>query len=212
MQEIIELMIHADQLISDIVSRYGTLTYLILFAIIFIETGLVVVTFFPGDGLLFSAGILAASQDLDLTSLLILLSLATILGHISNFFIGRFLGERFFRKQDEKRYYYLTKAKNYYDKWGNISIIASRFFPFMRSFVPFVAGISKMNLVQFHWCNIVGGVGWICTYILLGYFFGEIPLVKDNFGYVFSIIIITLLIYLLIVTAKMTIRRVREKK
>lgn len=198
MEELLSLMLHADEMISEVVSRYGTMTYLIVFAIIFIETGLVVVTFFPGDGLLFSLGVLAAAGDLNLGILLILLALATFLGHTSNYLIGRFLGGRFFRKAKAQRSLYLSKANHYYEKHGGTAIIWSRFFPFLRSFVPFVAGMAKMNMAHFTWCNILGGAIWICSYLLLGYFFGEIPWVKENYGLVFSVMIVFVLLALLV--------------
>jgi len=211
MEELFRMMVHADELIGDLVAQYGTLTYLILFTIVFVETGLVVVTFFPGDGLLFSAGILAASGELSLAILLILLTLATILGNTSNYLIGRFVGVRLFRKEKAKRNHYLAKAFTYYEKYGGKAVILSRFFPFMRSFVPFVAGITAMKIVDFTWCNILGGILWISTYLLLGFFFGEIPWVKANFGLVLSGMLAFLLLVILISLLKGVVQLLIKK-
>lgn len=198
MDELLNLMLNADETISEIVDQHGTLTYLIVFAIIFIETGLVVVTFFPGDGLLFSVGILAASGEMNLWTLLVLLIVATVLGNTSNYLIGRFIGKRFFRKQKIRRNQYLSKAFDYYEKYGVWAIVMSRFFPFLRSFVPFVSGISEMKFGQFTWANIIGGIAWICLYILLGFFLGEIPWVKEHYGLVLSISLTVILLVMLI--------------
>ncbi|RMG24989.1 MAG: hypothetical protein D6730_11630 [Bacteroidetes bacterium] len=197
MQELFHLMLNADELINEIVSQYGVWTYAVLFAIIFIETGLVVVTFFPGDGLLFSAGVLASAGQLQLGLLLVLLSLATILGNTSNYYLGRLVGERFFRKSSSKRSGYLEKAQHYYEQYGAKAVLLSRFFPFMRSFIPFVSGIARMPFARFTWANVAGGVLWIAAYLLLGYFFGEIPWVKQHYGLIFSVLILLLLLVLL---------------
>lgn len=198
MEGLLHLMFQADELISEILAQYGSLTYLILFTIIFIETGLVIVAFFPGDGLLISAGILAATGDLDLSLLLILLSVATILGHTSNYLIGRGLGQRFIKKAKLQQQPYLHKAETYYRKYGGMAVVLSRFFPFFRTLVPFVAGIAKMELVLFTWCNSIGGLLWVSAYLLLGYFFGEIPWVRANYGMVLSVMVILLLVALVV--------------
>lgn len=190
MNELLELMLNADQLIGEIVSQYGKVTYFIIFAIIFIETGLVVVTFFPGDALLFSTGILAASGEISLGWILVLLILATVLGNTSNFMIGRYIGEKFFRKERINRSKYLAKAFGYYERNHFKANVLSRFFPFLRSFVPFVSGVSEMKFSLFTSANITGGVIWIGTYVLIGYFFGSIPWVEENYGLVFSLSII----------------------
>ena len=139
------MMLHADETIFEVVHQYGPWIYLVLFAIIFIETGLVVVTFFPGDALLFSAGMLAATGDLQLIILLPLLILATLLGHTSNYWIARVIGDRFFRGFNSKSYAGITKARQYYERYGGQAVLWSRFFPFIRSFIPFVSGLSGMH-------------------------------------------------------------------
>ena len=212
MNEILDLFLHADELITDIIARYGTLTYLILFAIIFIETGLVVVAIFPGDGLLFSVGILSASQNLDLGLCLVLLSLATILGNTSNFFIGRLAANQIIHKRIAKDNPYLLKANRYYTQYGKISVVFSRFFPFMRTLIPFVAGIAKMRLTHFTWSNIIGGILWIHSYILLGYFFGDLPFVRKNFGYVLAALVLILTLYLSISAVSLLSKRHRHRK
>lgn len=198
MEELLELTLNADVVIGELIATYGTLIYLILFSIIFIETGLVIVTFFPGDGLLFSAGIMAASGELNFVVLFLLLSVATILGNTSNFLIGGFLGSKFFKKEKAIRNHYLEKSFIYLEKNGYKAIVASRFFPFLRSFVPFVAGISSMKFGTFTFYNIIGGLLWIATYLLLGFFFGEIPWVKKNYGLIFSGLVLFLILGLLI--------------
>lgn len=212
MEELFNLMLNADEYIGEIVAQYGNWTYVILFAIIFIETGFVVTTFFPGDGLLFSAGILAASGELGLTELLSLLSIATVLGHTSNYWIGRFFGKRFFKKEKLKPTHYLFKAYNYYEQHGTLAVILSRFIPFMRSFVPFVSGIAKMDFRRYTWANILGGIGWIAAYLLLGYFFGGIHWVKDNYGLVFSVMILLLLLLLFLSMIKSVYQLMKGSK
>ena len=198
MGEFIELMLNADEVIGELITTYGTLVYLILFSIIFIETGLVVITFFPGDAILFSAGIMAASGQLNLSVLLFFLSVATILGNTSNYLIGNFLGLRFFKKVNAKRNQYLEKSFIFFNTYGDKAILVSRFIPFFRSFIPFVAGISSMKFRTFTLYNILGGILWIATYLLLGFFFGEIPWVKKNYGLIFSGMVIFLIIGLLV--------------
>ena len=144
MAELLEWMMHADQMLGELISRYGSLVYLFLFLIIFIETGLVVIAFFPGDGLLFSAGLFAASGSLELAILLPLLSIATIAGNTSNYFIGKYLGHRFFQRKDTVWAQQLQKARRYHERYGPWAVALSRFFPFMRTLAPFVAGLTRM--------------------------------------------------------------------
>lgn len=183
MEEFWHWILHADENIADWVRDYGALTYLIVAAIIFVETGLVVVIFFPGDALLFSAGVLAAAGQLDLAFLLILLSAATFLGNTSNYFIGRYVGGRLLHKS--RLAAYLARAHRFYERFGAPAVALSRFFPFMRSLVPFVAGITAMPFPLFSLYNALGGVAWIAAYLAAGYFFGEIPWVQQNYGLVF---------------------------
>lgn len=202
MSELLNLMLKADEMIGQIVQEYGTLTYLILASIIFIETGFVVIMFFPCDGILFSAGMMAANGKLDLWLLLLLLSIATTLGHTSNYFIGHFLGTRYFRKSKLMKTMYLQKALDYYKKYGALAVFFSRYIPFMRSFVPFVSGVSYMPFWRFTIANVVGGVLWVSSYLLAGYFFGNIPIVKENFSLIFSLLLIFLVVITLISFAR----------
>ena len=194
MQELFQLMLHADEHIAEIIRQYGTLTYIILFAIIFIETGLVIVTFFPGDGLLFSAGLLASKGELQLSSLLLLLSLATFLGHTSNYCIGRYLGLQFIKKGKGKRGQYLAQAQTFYENYQGKAIVVSRFIPFMRSFVPFVAGLLRMQFRYFTLYNGVGAILWVGIIVLLGFFIGEIPWVQQYYGLIFTALFLLLTI------------------
>ena len=197
MAELLEWMTHADQMLGELIFRYGWVTYLILFLIIFIETGLVVIAFFPGDGLLFSAGLFAAAGSLELAILLPLLSIATISGNISNYYIGRYLGHRFFQKKNTVWARQLEKAHQYHERYGPWAVALSRFFPFMRTLVPFAAGLSRMSFRLFNPYNIIGGLAWACAYLLAGFFFGEIPWVKSHFGLIFSGLILGLLLVFL---------------
>ena len=197
MQELLDLALHADQLLEEIIAKYGHLTYLILFLIIFIETGLVVVAFFPGDGLLFSAGVFAAAGMLDWALLLLLLSIATTLGNTSNYFIGKYMGHKVFRGGKTIWSRQLDKAHLFYEKYGALAIALSRFFPFMRTLVPFTAGITGMSFHLFTPYNILGGVAWISVYVLAGYFVGDIPWVKANYGLIFSGLILLILLALI---------------
>ncbi len=210
MEEIIQFMLNADQAIFSVVHQYGHWIYVILFSIIFIETGLVVVTFFPGDTLLFSAGMLAASGDLSLMILLPLLILATILGNTSNYFIGRAIGKKFFKNEIPRRNRYLNKARNYYERYKGQAVLWSRFIPFMRSFIPFVTGIAKMPFASFTFWNSLGGVIWILLYVLLGFFFGNIPWVKEHYGLIFSITLVILLLSLVVTLIKESILYFRQ--
>ncbi|MCB0549173.1 MAG: VTT domain-containing protein [Phaeodactylibacter sp.] len=197
MAEFLEWMMQADQMLGELISRYGDLVYLFLFLIIFIETGLVVIAFFPGDGLLFSAGLFAASGALELGILLPLLSLATIAGNTSNYFIGKYLGHRFFQKKDTVWARQLEKAHQYHDRYGPWAVALSRFFPFMRTLVPFAAGLTAMSFRLFTPYNILGGIAWITAYVLAGFFFGEIPWVQRHYGLIFSGLLLVLLLVLL---------------
>lgn len=180
------------------VDQYGHWIYFLLFSIIFIETGLVVVSFFPGDTLLFSAGMLASTGDLSIVMLLPLLILATVLGHTSNYFIGRFVGSSFFEKKGIGLSKYLQRADRYYQKYGGQAVIWSRFVPFMRSFVPFVSGIAQMEFGLFTRCNIIGGTIWILAFTLMGFFFGQVPWVKENYGLIFTLTLVFVLLSMLI--------------
>ncbi len=186
MMEIINYFLHLNDHLDKIVQNYGTLTYVILFLIIFVETGVVIMPFLPGDSLLIAVGALSASSNgLNIFAIWILLLVAAILGDTLNYWIGKWVGPKIFEK--EYRFIkkaYLEKTQQYYEKHGEKTIIIARFIPIIRTFAPFVAGIGTMNYGRFISYNIIGGFIWITAFLFLGYFFGNIPLVKNNFSLV----------------------------
>ncbi|MEA3350084.1 MAG: DedA family protein [Chloroflexota bacterium] len=191
----IDFIIHLDDHLSLIISQYGAWTYGILFFIIFMETGFVVIPLLPGDSLLFAAGSFAALGALNPVFLFLLLSVAAILGDTVNYWIGHYIGPRAFSgeirwlKKD-----YLDRTHNFYEKHGGKTIILARFVPIIRTFAPFVAGIGAMTYWKFITYNIVGGIAWVAIFTFAGYFFGNIPFVKNNFELViFAIIFVSLI-------------------
>jgi membrane-associated protein len=194
---ILDMFLHLDKNLAKIVSEYGTLTYVILFAIIFMETGLVVTPFLPGDSLLFATGAIVAlpSSNLNIWLMGVLLFVAAVLGDTVNYAVGNYLGARAFQlntrfiKQE-----HLQKTQMFYEKHGGKTIIFARFIPIIRTFAPFVAGVGRMNYSNFITYNIVGGFLWVSIFLAAGYFFGETPLVRKNFTLViFAIIILSVL-------------------
>lgn len=191
----IDVFLHLDQYLSQVVAEYGTLTYLILFLIIFAETGLVVTPFLPGDSLLFAAGAIASLGGLNPFLLAALLIAAAILGDAVNYFVGKYIGPKVFSRDYRflKREH-LERTQMFYEKHGGKTIIIARFMPIVRTFAPFVAGISSMKYSKFLLYNIVGAVVWVVSFVALGYVVGENPLVKKNFTLViFGIIFISIL-------------------
>jgi membrane-associated protein len=191
-----DLIVHLDKHLAMLVQNYGPWIYAILFAIIFCETGLVITPFLPGDSLLFIAGALAATGGMDVHIVVVVLIIAAVLGDAVNYQIGAWLGARMF-KDDNARYLkksHLDKAHAFYEKWGGAAIILARFTPFLRTYVPFVAGMSQMSYRKFALYNITGGVVWVASLTYLGYFFGNIPWVKANQGFmVIGIVIVSLI-------------------
>jgi len=179
------------------VSNYKTWTYLILFIIIFAETGFVVTPFLPGDSLLFAAGAIIAKPESNLNIVLtcLLLIAAAILGDLVNYHIGKFIGVKAFSgKYKLLKKEYLQKTQDFYNKHGGKTIIYARFIPIIRTFAPFVAGIGTMSYFRFATYNVVGGIAWVTSFLLLGYFFGGLPVIKDNFTYVIlGIILVSIL-------------------
>src|SRR3990167_3340448 len=182
---LIDFIIHIDVHLGQIISTYGIATYLILFLIIFMETGLVFTPFLPGDSLLFAAGAFAALNSLNIYVLLIVLTVAAILGDTVNYWIGHFFGKKIVAHPmipiDEK---HIKETQKFFQKYGGKTIIIGRFMPFVRTFAPFVAGIGNMNYRTFISYNIVGGILWVGVATLAGYFFGNITFVKENFSLV----------------------------
>ncbi|HEY3294264.1 MAG TPA: DedA family protein [bacterium] len=193
---LLDLFLHLDRYLGQIISEYGTLTYLILFITVFCETGLVVTPFLPGDSLLFAAGTFAALGSLDLSLLLVVLYLAPILGDSCNYWIGRYLGPKVFSKEGVRflNKQNLEKTHAFYEKHGGKAVIIARFMPIFRTFAPFVAGIGRMNYLRFLTYSVGGTLLWISCFVLAGYFFGNIPFVKKNFSVaIMAIILISML-------------------
>lgn len=191
----IQILLHLDDNLKLVIQDYGAWTYLILFLIIFCETGLVVTPFLPGDSLLFVVGAFAAVGTLDVWWLLGLLSIAAVAGDSVNYWIGKYLGTRFSNKSVffVKREY-MERTHKFYEKYGGKTIIIARFVPIIRTYAPFLAGVGRMSYWSFASYNIIGGIAWISTFILGGYFLGNIPFVKENFTvFIFAIIIISLI-------------------
>jgi len=186
----IDIFIHLDKYLGDIILQYGTLTYLLLFFIIFMETGLVVTPFLPGDSLLFAAGTFAAIEALDVRILFLLLTAAAIIGDTVNYWIGHLIGPRAF--SGEVRFLkkeYLDRTHEFYERHGGKTIILARFIPIIRTFAPFVAGIGAMSYGHFIAYNVIGGLAWVAFFTYGGYFFGNLPAVKQNFSLVVMAII-----------------------
>ena len=192
--KLIDLFLHLDKYLNDVIRDYGVWTYLILFVVIFCETGLVVTPFLPGDSLLFAAGALSATagSTLDVKLVYVLLTLAAILGDSTNYWIGRLIGPKVFRGEKVRflNRKYLDRTHAFYEKYGGKTIIIARFVPIIRTFAPFVAGIGKMSYARFVTYSIGGSIAWMATFIFGGYFFGNIPFVKKNFTYVIIAILI----------------------
>ena len=185
----IDLFLHLDEYLQTIIINYGAWTYGILFAVIFVETGLVVMPFLPGDSLLFAAGTFAALGSFNVWSLIGLLAVAAVLGDAVNYSIGHYLGERAYSIKWIKKEY-LDQTHAFFEKHGGKAIFLARFVPIVRTFAPFVAGIGRMSYAYFATYNVVGGVSWVIIFTLLGYFFGNIPFVKQNFEFVIVAIIL----------------------
>lgn len=185
----IDLFLHLDEYLQTIIANYGAWTYGILFAVIFVETGLVVMPFLPGDSLLFAAGTFAALGSFNVWGLIGLLAVAAVLGDAVNYSIGHYLGDRAYNIKWIRKEY-LEKTHAFFEKHGGKAIFLARFVPIVRTFAPFVAGIGRMSYAYFATYNIVGGVSWVIIFTLLGYFFGNIPFVKKNFELVIVAIIL----------------------
>lgn len=194
--ELIDFILHVDDHLLEFITNYGVWIYAILFLIIFVETGFVVMPFLPGDSLLFAAGALAASTGaMDPWILIPLLFIAAVLGDTLNYHIGKYIGPRVF--EIESRFInkqHLINTQKFFEKHGGKTIIFARFIPFARTFAPFIAGVSHMNYKYFLSYNVIGGFCWISSFVILGYLFGNMPIVKDNFTHlIFGIIIISVL-------------------
>jgi membrane-associated protein len=188
---LIDLFLHLDMHLAEVIRDYGTFTYVLLFLIIFLETGLVVTPILPGDSLLFAAGTFAALGALNMHLLLLLLSVAAIGGDTVNYWIGHYVGPRVFAKQKSRFFNpeHLRRTHAFYERYGGKTIILARFIPIIRTFAPFVAGIGAMSYGRFILYNAVGGIAWPLLCLYAGYFFGNIPVVRSNFSLVILAIV-----------------------
>jgi membrane-associated protein len=215
---IIEFLTHTEVVLDAWVNNYGLWVYLFLFIVIFIETGVVVMPFLPGDSLLFLAGTIAHRPDnlLSVITLLIILAVAAVVGDACNYYIGRFFGKKLFRNPNSKifKQKYLEKTNRFYEKHGGKTIILARFVPIVRTFAPFVAGMGKMKYVRFFSFNVIGGVVWVTLFLLLGYFVGGLKFIQENIKFVcIGIIIISLLpmVYELIKSRMNTAKKQKQQ-
>jgi membrane-associated protein len=190
LRSVIDLFLHLDQHLSRVIADYGVWTHLILFLIVFAETGLVVTPFLPGDSLLFAAGTFAALGSLDVWLVVVLLIAAAILGDTVNYWVGAWVGPRAFSGNIRfLRKDYLDRTHAFYEKHGGKTVILARFVPIIRTFAPFVAGVGAMSYPKFITYNVVGAVLWVGLFVPAGYFFGNIPAVRKNFTLVILAII-----------------------
>ena len=199
--DFVDLLLHVDEYLRDLVEMYGPWIYAILFAIVFAETGLVVTPFLPGDSLLFAAGALAATGALDVTVASIVVLAAAIIGDAVNYAIGRSVGRQLVRRAETdprwRRWInpaYVARAHEFFERHGGKAIVLARFMPIVRTFVPFVAGIGEMSYPKFAFYNIAGAVLWVAVCVGAGYAFGNVPIVRDNFSLVaIGIVVVSVL-------------------
>lgn len=207
LKSVLDFALHLDKHLSALIQQFGAWTYAILFAVIFVETGLVVMPFLPGDSLLFAAGTFAALGAFDLGWLLLVLAAAAVIGDTVNYWIGHFVGPKVFTREKSRFFKkeYLDRTHAFYEKHGGKTIIIARFVPIIRTFAPFVAGIGRMSYGRFIAFNVIGGVGWVVLLVGAGYFFGNIPFVKANFS-------LAILAIILVSTAPIAVEYVRHRK
>jgi membrane-associated protein len=187
----IDIIIHLDKYLQFIISDYGLWIYLILFLIVFCETGLVVTPFLPGDSLLFAAGTFAAVGQLNTVWLIFLLFLAAFLGDTANYWIGHYLGDQLFESQSKFiKKEYLDRTRKFYKKHGSKTIFLARFIPIIRTFAPFVAGIGTMRYGRFLMFNVLGGFVWVVAFSLFGYYLGNLLFFRNNFSLIVIIVIL----------------------
>ncbi len=209
LKKLFDFVMHLDIHLRALIQTYGLWTYLILFVVIFCETGLVVTPFLPGDSLIFAAGTFAAAKTLNVWALFLILSAAAVIGDTVNYWIGKIVGPKVFHKEKTRFFKkeYLDRTHEFYEKYGAETIIIARFVPIIRTFAPFVAGIGKMSYGKFLSYNVIGGVGWVAIFTFGGYFFGNIPFVKKNFS-----IVIIAIILISLVPAVLEFLKHRKKK
>lgn len=192
LKSFIDLFLHLDKHLAELISQYGTWTYCILFVVVFCETGLVVTPLLPGDSLLFATGALASTGALNVHLTAVLLIIAAILGDTVNYWIGHKVGPKVFH-EEKSRFFkkeYLDRTHAFYEKHGGKTIIFARFIPIIRTFAPFVAGIGSMSYGKFFAYNVIGAIAWVLSFVYAGFYFGNIPIVKRNFTLVILAIIV----------------------
>lgn len=190
-KQLIDLFLHLDKHLIEVVGDYGAWTYLVLFVIVFCETGLVVTPILPGDSLLFAAGAVAALGPLNPHLLVVLLTIAAILGDAVNYQIGRYIGPAVFKKEDSRFFKkaHLEKTHAFYERYGGKTIIIARFVPIVRTFAPFIAGVGQMSYRQFAFYNVIGAILWVVIGVYAGYLFGGLKIVKENFSLIIIAIV-----------------------
>ena len=186
--QFIDIVLHLDKHLAVLVADYGTWIYAILFLIVFCETGLVVTPFLPGDSLLFVAGTLAATGGMDITTLVTVLLVAAVLGDNTNYWIGRWVGKRVLHWGEGAPRFFnraaYDKTHGFYERWGGLTMTLARFIPIVRTFAPFVAGVARMTYPRYFVFDLLGGVIWVFSLTLAGYWFGNLPVVKNNLSFV----------------------------
>ena len=187
-KELIDFFLHIDVYLTSLIHIYGNLSYVLLFFLIFIETGFVFTPFLPGDSLLFLSGTFASTGVLNVYILFLIFSIAAILGDTVNYWLGSYFGEKVFSKFI--RHEHMERTKLFFHHYGKKTIVIARFVPIVRTFTPFVAGIGKMKYATFLSYNIIGGIAWVAVFLLSGFYFGTVPYVKDNLSIVIILIII----------------------
>lgn len=194
--QFVDFFVHLDKHLDALILSYGGWSYVVLFLIVFCETGLVITPILPGDSLLFAAGALAGRGSLDVILLSVLLFIAAVLGDAVNYKIGNYIGPKVFERKDSRIFKpaYLQKTQEFYDRYGPKTIVIARFVPIVRTFAPFLAGVGKMSYSKFGFYNVTGALLWVGSLVTAGYLFGEIPFVKNNFSLViFAIIIVSVM-------------------
>lgn len=209
-QNLISFILHIDQHLVEIIQQFGSWSYVILFLIVFVETGIVIFPFLPGDSLLFASGALAAMDAFNIVLLIIVFFVAAVLGDTVNYQIGKKVGTAISpnsflgRVIDQEK---MTKAENFFNRHGGKTIVIARFMPFIRTFIPFVAGASRMNYSYFIFYNVVGAALWVGICTMAGYFFGNFPIIKENFSTVLLLIIFVSVLPALIGLVKSRLRK-----
>lgn len=206
----IDFVLHLDTHLHDLVGAYGVWVYVLLFLIVFAETGFVATPFLPGDSLLFAAGAIATAGSLNVGLLIVLLIVAAIVGDMVNYWIGHYIGPKIFRKQKSLFFNpeHLEKTNLFFKKYGGKTIIIARFIPIIRTFAPFVAGIGRMSYLRFASYNVLGGGSWVSAFICAGYFFGNLSIIKKNF----SLMIVAIIVISMVPVVVEFLKHRRESK